>query len=567
MRKSVMFTFLFAVIAACSSQKEGLTLDKNTTSQLREPTAAERLNDFSYLKELFKTYYGPYEYKEKRFGFNIDKLITDLGTQAAQSKSDEEFTGYVMQVGAAMKDAHVQIVVENTASGISAYRIPIVITPVEGKAIIAGIPDDLKKFTEFSVGDEVVSIDGQAPMALLPIINKYKAMPNDKSNLHLVFLAFNRPSYMLELVPKSPLAQVVVKTTKGFTKHAGIAWETIKYNEEMTKLLDPRLQMRLPLGDEINQVYSHHIRQMGQVDPIFLNPQTEAAFNFAKVYPSVAARKKFGLEEKETPPIYAALYNYKNKNILLVRQATYSPSDYKTSKYLAAYQALISEFQNVADVMVLDQTHNPGGSYCAEFYNLFANQNDTQAVQYMNADRKWINDMRFNWLEKAPADSISYDNRASEAWSLVIEKAYDAQLRLSEAIPVFTSAFYASPAKAVWHKPMLVLIDELAGSCGDLFPMLVKANGRAKLFGETTMGAGGNVELVGTLSNTRIHVAMTRGLFFPFNPNRPPLDSEFVENNGVSPDYRYNHSVEDFRAGFVGYVKAFSERAIQQITN
>lgn len=564
---TMMFASLLAVTACTMEEKQSLSLPDNT-NKLRELTQEERASDFAFLKDLFKTYYGPYQYKEKLLGINIDKLITDLGVQAQKAKTDEEFAGYVMQVGGALKDAHVQISIENTTSGISSYKIPIVITPVEGKAIIAGITDDLKKFTKFSIGDEVLSIDGKEPMSLMPIISKYRSRPHEISGQsHLVFFAFQRPSYMVELVPTTPFANVIVKNKNGFTVHSSIPWEIVRYSEETAKLVSPRLQMRMPLGDEISQVVPNHVRQMGQVDPVFVTTQTIAAYNFAQVYPSAAARKKFGLEEKETPPIYAALYKYKDKTVLLVRQATYHPTDYKGAKYMAAYQALFSEFQNVADVLVLDQTHNPGGSYCAEFYNLFAKQANTQAVQLLRADRKWINDLRFKWLEKTPAETISYDNRASEAWSLQVEKAYDAKQFFSEPIPIFSSSVHAAPVPApgLWHKPMLVLIDELAGSCGDLFPMLVKTNARGKLFGQTTSGAGGNVEEVGILPNSRIHISMTRGLFYPYNPNRGPLDSEYIENNGVAPDYIYNHTIKDFRGGFVDYVKAFSERAVQQI--
>jgi C-terminal processing protease CtpA/Prc len=112
---------------------------------------------------------------------------------------------------------------------------------------------------------------------------------------------------------------------------------------------------------------------------------------------------------------------------------------------------------------------------------------------------------------------------------------------------------------------MLVLADELAGSCGDIFPMLVKANKRAKIFGQPTMGLGGNVEEVGVLNNSRIAVRMTRGMFSPFQENNLYTDDVFVENNGVKPDISYTHTIEDFRNGYVDYVKTFSEKALEQI--
>jgi C-terminal processing protease CtpA/Prc len=111
---------------------------------------------------------------------------------------------------------------------------------------------------------------------------------------------------------------------------------------------------------------------------------------------------------------------------------------------------------------------------------------------------------------------------------------------------------------------MLVLIDELAGSCGDAFPMLIKSNRIAKLFGKRTMGLGGNVEPF-TLQNSRTTVALTRGLFTSHKESEAYTDQDWIENNGVVPDISYEHTVEDTRKGFVEYVKTFSNEAINQI--
>lgn len=231
---------------------------------------------------------------------------------------------------------------------------------------------------------------------------------------------------------------------------------------------------------------------------------------------------------------------------------------------MKAYMALMDQYQDLADVLVLDQTHNPGGSYCSEFYNLFAKEGDVQTVEKVRADRKWILD----FLNTDPASLQTmnpYDAKISLNWSAAVEKAYDENQFLSEALPFFTGFTHVTAYDFRWSKPMLVLIDELAGSCGDIFPMLVKANHRATLFGQTTMGLGGNVEEVGTLSNSQISVRMTRGLFSPYKAEGNYVATDFVENQGVTPDIFYSHTVKDFRSGLTNYVKTFSDAAIAQI--
>jgi hypothetical protein len=275
--------------------------------------------------------------------------------------------------------------------------------------------------------------------------------------------------------------------------------------------------------------------------------------------------KAMGLKGDETPGIYAALYKYAGKTVFLLRSSTYYPQDYSSSVYMKYYKALIADFQDLSDVMVLDQMHNPGGSFCADFYNLFAKENDVQCVEQVRADRKWINDLYINWPKEEGPNSNPWDIKLLQTWGAIVEKHYDQGDFLTEPFALFAGSNYVILKEVTWTKPMIVLIDELAGSCGDMFPMLVKANKRALMIGRKTMGLGGNVEEVGQLNHSRIHVSMTRGLFFPFREDGKYLAADFVENNGVDPDIEYAHTVEDFRNGFTAYVKMFSEKAVDLV--
>ncbi|HTV19963.1 MAG TPA: S41 family peptidase, partial [Polyangiaceae bacterium] len=117
----------------------------------------------------------------------------------------------------------------------------------------------------------------------------------------------------------------------------------------------------------------------------------------------------------------------------------------------------------------------------------------------------------------------------------------------------------------VWTKPRLVLIDELAGSCGDAFPMLIKANHTAPLFGRRTMGLGGNVEAFGPLTNSLATLSLTRGTFTSHQDDETYVPGDFVENNGVQPDIEHVITAADFRTGFVDYMAHFSAVIASQI--
>lgn len=555
-------------MASCQDKSTSQLFETENVSAIRPLNADEKAADFDQLLQLFKTYYAPYHYKESRYGISIESLAKDLKAQAMTAQTDEEFMGYVMQFGAAMHDGHVQFSVENSASNIRRYSIPITLDVIEGKAIIGAIDKQLSEYTGFAVGDEVISIDGISPIALGQIASKYKNWATEASNKHAIIYSFFRPSFMTDLIPKKSLALVKAIRKDGSSLNFDIPWTEDKYNAGIENTVRSILDFSVPFAQDYNAVVNkeYNRNQMGQVEPFFLTPEAQAKYGFVKVFPSEASMKKFGLKGDEKPGIYGALYRYNGKTVLLMRSSTYSPSDYNGHVYLKTYMALLSEYENLADVLIVDQTHNPGGSFCATFYEIFAKNGDVQGVEKARADRKWINDLFINWPGSVGPNGNPWDAKLSQAWGSLVEKAYDKGEFLSEPFPLFSSGSpYTVKMAYTWEKPMIVLIDELAGSCGDIFPMLVKANKRAVLFGQQTMGLGGNVEEVGRLNNSRISVRLTRGLFFPFRPDGSTTEADYIENNGVMPDVEYNHTVSDFRNGYVDYIKQFSEKALEQI--
>lgn len=564
-------TLTTASLLGFSCAQNNNVADKNgkIAAGVRPLTQAERAADFDQLIQLFKTYYGPYNYKQELFRMSLEQESSRLKDLAVNAKTDEEFAGYVMQFAALLKDGHVGAQIKNSSSGISRYSIPIILVPVEGKALVGDIEVALSEYYNIEKGDEIIEIDGKTPESYMPTISKYMHDATELSQKVNILFALSRPSFMTDLIPTSTTAQIKVKKEDNTVLTVSIPWKVGKFNAELDKMHKPadtnaRIDARARVADHANSIIAD-VTMMGDDNPFFLSDSAKAKFGFIKVYPSADNLKKAGLKENEKPPIYAALYRHKGKNVLLVRIASYSPSDFPSSVYMKAYKALFKEFQSISDVLVLDQTHNPGGSYCASFYELFAKQDDAQAVQKCNADRKWINNLGIEWPKMAMEMESPWDARESQAMAMKVEKAYDAGERLSEAIPIFTGNTVVDPTRAVWKKPMLVLIDELAGSCGDVFPMLVKANKRAKLFGQQTMGLGGNVEPVGELNNSRISLRLTRGIFTTHKADGNYQQSDFVENNGVMPDISYSHTVNDVRGGYTAYVQAFSDEAVNQI--
>ncbi len=534
-----------------------------TMNGLRPLTEDEAISDFRDMANHFRSYYGPKAYKEKRFNFNFETRVQEFEEKVARAKGDAEIFSLYAQFIVAFQDGHLGIQFSGNSTGFAEYTVPIFVTPVENKFLVANVKEELKG-TLLAAGDEILSVDDKHPEEYLKIILKYSAFATPESNRHWIARLFSRPFYMTELVPKNNFVKVEFAKPDGRKFVENFVWKANPTVPE--KMVEDIRGLSVPAASEFQRIGDNSLMTMAQAKPFFATDEVLKQYSFRQVTASEEFRKKYGLAETDKPEIYAYLYKFEGKNILLVRNYRYSHQDFSNTVYMKGYKAVLDQWQDLADVLVLDQTHNGGGSYCEEFFRLFIQGEKDGFVQALNVDRKWIMDLRSEWGKEISKD-IGADagrNRAFEAMGSIVEAAYDRGERMTTPLPIIGGSERVAPADFTWKKPMLVLVDELAGSCGDAFPMLVKNNKVAKLFGKRTMGLGGNVESF-TLTHSRTDFRMTRGLFTSYRADKKYTDDLMVENNGVTPDYPYEHTAEDFRKGFVGYVGEFSKQAIKEI--
>src|SRR5690606_7590697 len=145
-----------------------------------------------------------------------------------------------------------------------------------------------------------------------------------------------------------------------------------------------------------------------------------------------------------------------------------------------------------------------------DFARLFLQGPGENFVQAYNTDRSWINDLR-GTARAADPTLTSEEALRFELLATRIEEAYDAGEAITQPFPLLGTSELLPDETYVWTKPRIVLVDELSGSCADIFPMLLKSNGAAPLFGRRTMGLGGNVEAFGPLNNSLGVLRLTRG--------------------------------------------------------
>lgn len=559
---------------------------------IRPLTESEALADFDAMVASINSLYGPLEYKERRFGYKFENEAAKIRSKFPLAPTDAEKSALFLELLRKLEDGHVSL----SQPIRERYEIPIIVMPVESKFLVSRVEPALLPYG-ISVGDELLSIDGVTPDDALRTILKYTWFANAESDRHMIYYFFYRPSYIPELVPTSEFAQIKFLKPDGTEMLAQIAWkktspqqrvefvpraeDTLKPKRESSKVLGFEGLASEGLNDRLNTVNSINVADMGADAPWYWNAKLKKKYQVTMVSPErervqafyAAWTRELALFSPTIPKpaplpatlpsVWSALYKYNGKTVLMLRQPSYGPADFVLN--LAIYSALIDQYQPLADSLIVDQTHNPGGivTYTEGFAQLFAPKGLNGFVQFLNTDRLWFTRLMGFWTGLDPLTASTATGARILALAKGLERDSESGLRLGKTPFSFSlrEVLPPAPGGAVWQKPMLVLIDELCGSGGDSFPMLVKANGLGKLFGNRTAGLGGSVEKVIDLPYTRSSLSVTRGLFTTFKPDGQYSDSDYVENNGVTPDISYTHTVKDFREGFETYFKAFSDEA------
>jgi Peptidase family S41 len=559
---------LVAFLVGCGTKPQD---DSNT--QLVSLSKAEALADFKQIVDSMKGQYGPLEYKEARFGFKFPDLVSKYKQEIEASNTDAEFFASYSRFLGEFHDGHVSFraPVASTVGMVRAF-VPIEITPVQGRAIVEAIDEDVLKGIGVEAGDELLLVDGRTPFEIAASANKYKRFGNELSDKLGVGYSFVRGNFMGELVPKSSTVVAVFQKPDGTKTTQELSWrfenefsETIRKKGKTTNFV-----MEF---DGAKDFGVGNIKSWGKAKPRFATSEVIEKFQFAPVSPTADSLKKFEVDSQKAPEVYASLYKHQGKSILLVRQPSYSMDDIEgldtdqtIQTYLGTYKAILSQYQPLADVLVIDQTRNPGGylDYCLGMSRLFAQSEGAGFVQAFNADRKWVNEFE-TW-----ARWIDTDLKSEEALKFLnvgkqIEAALNANQSLTKPIAFFGDSVLRPDAQFVWKRPLMVLVDEQAGSCGDIFPMMVQRNNLGKIFGTNTMGLGGNVESM-KLNHSQATIRLTRGLFTTSNTEAGYAQNpRFAENTGVKADVQYTHTVEDVRAGLVDYVTQFSSEAVKMV--
>jgi hypothetical protein len=360
--KRILVAFFLLANSAAIADEEAVCLMRSCVSPDKV------VSDFNDIVSKLANFYGPLSFKEQKYNFTLSELAEKTREKLRNTPSDADAIGQIKKFLACFHDAHISLhggLLHEMA--LTNKMIPLSVIPIDNKFLVSNLDDGLKS-EGIEPLDEVVAIDGQDPLCLLAMINQYECQGHDLANFrtNADFLFFRR-YFMRDLFPTNDIALIRFRSrTTGEIYDRTLIWRTVAGIDGLNML---------------EKLKEHSPFRMGPSESFFMSAPVRGLFRMKD------EGVKISKDEKDERRLSAFLYKHKGKVVLLVRQNTYSPQG-NYWDWLQAYRKLMSEMYGLADVIVIDQTNNPGGNpaYAIDFFRIFSGKNSRNLVAKPNAD-------------------------------------------------------------------------------------------------------------------------------------------------------------------------------------
>ncbi len=508
----------------------------SSAAQARPLTKGEKREDFKTLGALIKSSYGPLEYKQTRFGLDVDLLVEHYAT-LAEGVSNLEFYHLINKFVAEFKDSHFRSGVQTNFIS----TLGFIGDRIEGKILIDFIFPQLLPKTRFPFerGDEILEIDGVPASDLVAELAKYKGMGNEESALRTAAnLVGYRPASLVP--PARGLAIVKIRRgTSSIEETIALPW-----HEAGELMEDPQGSTWTPVVRDYAEL---------SIEGVFADlPKAEQAFRCSGSTRTAIPKNATILMME---PFVAYYHPTPKGNVGYLRIPHYS-WDTQAELRFQQYEYIVDKMEKETVGLIIDQDHNCGGSvfFLEQMVSLFADKPFKGLEFRFMASRAEYLDFE-KWVQGEAKFTVE-----GQDWLGVlklVKQAWQSRSRMTERTTFHNNRLLA-PNAIRYTKPIVMLIDEMSGSGGDAFPALMQGLGRAKLMGTRTMGAGGHVVATPDLFWSANKLNITKSLFYR-------MDGKEVENNGAEPDIAYTPTRDDFLYEYRSYQKRYLEELAKLI--
>lgn len=529
-------------------------------------TKEMRVADAQTIIGLFERNYAPRDWKQESLGVSFEEMSKAFLEAAAKDMEDEAFYGLIAQYLSAFDDSHIGYYFPSTAL---AY-LSISTDYIDGKVIITHVDADASD--RVAVGNEIIEVDGVSIKEVLKNNLKYIGEGNPATALRFAASRISfKPQSQFPILPDDAGTAIVVKSL--ITDETNeIVLEWTREGNEFAEFNDPGI-------DLTSKTKSQSL--IGKQDPtfdrdirMFSRADAYGHVSLGDVEPFFPMGDNFILRKAE--PYYVGIFLVEDKRIGYIRIHDFHGGTYSFKDAIAQLEEDIPYLEETTDALILDETGNPGGSwhYAATIGSFFFDK------PFQDLNDSWkANRATLAWAEGA----VEYfkenpkDDEYLEWFELLAEEVRNAMKRgdlLTKPFPIVNVSGKLEPytteegVQISYTKPMLLLMNELSVSCGDLFPALMKDNDRVTLFGARTMGGGGAVNWTSQIGYSETAIGHTISLVVrnestEFNGK----ETTYIENVGVKPDIEYQITLDDFMTDYELYREYAIEAVLSLIDN
>lgn len=573
-------------------------------------STAQREHEFKNLVSLYARTYAPRNWKIRSIKVDVLDVQTWMN-RVRNAKTDIEFFEICSEYIATFQDGHAAYVMNSSFAADLGLWTDI----YAGKVLIESVDRLRYPVSSFpiAVGDELVSIDGVAVEDLLQNLSKRISFGNPIARTRLAADALTYRSQRLhpDAVDLPDSAQIVIRNSEGELNAFTFTWEKNgqpfrnvsptswpKFNTGLKNISSPLEEIagyeNLP---EIDSARTPRELQWASILPInkavlertIVDDQgneipRKAAIGWGSSFPYYYAGLPAGFRFRAFGENFiSGIYTSGEYQIGYIRIGHFAPSDPQNSVY--QFEKEIEYFRTATDGLVIDDSRNTGGYGCLSLdyaQRLIPHPFNFLRVQF-RPTQSMINSMH-----------ASLDNAISRKADQWIIETYEFYLNdliatiqrpdgMTGAMPFcvpFTGRDWAPTVEnfpvrdadgnvAAYDKPLIVLVDELSASTGDMFPAIIQDAKRGLIVGTRTAGLGGSV------SNTRVGMYSESIGYFTQSllvrdmeaeaPGIPP--SKFIENVGVIPDVELEYmKKENLMQQGRPFVEKFTSIIVEEIT-
>jgi len=571
-----------------------LLLGLAATLSYAQLTVDQKVSDFQALASLYAKRYGPYEWKRDALGVDLFNIAPWLA-QVQATKNDLDFYEVMQLYVASLNDAHDVYELPSNYQASLNFTVDI----YDGKLLVDYINRLRLPAAEFgfTIGYELVSIDGQDAQKQLDGLLRYEIAANPRSTRRLAaqlltlrpqvlmphaadvpeisVVLFRRPdgnmeSYRIPWAKSGlPLTTVGRYATPGLASLAGRPRFTHPGRPDFDPIpppADPPLPGETPV----------YLQVLNRLQDCRLPDKSVTGFGaqapvFAASLPSSFVLR---LGKSNQDPFYSGIFSAAAHPIGYIRIPSFNPTD--PTAALAAFQKEIAFFQANTEALVVDDMRNPGGSvaYLNSVLSSLMPARWRSIPFEVRATSEWVYEVSTAMVSAAAQGAPQSVLDLLQLIKNNIVAANAAMRGRTDPIPLDDVTIDRDPAMdakgnmIAYTKPLLVLVDDMSASAADAFAATIQDNARGPLLGWRTMGAGGSVEAWEAGSYSLGIATVTESLMIRKNaiitaeyPAAP-----YVENIGVHPDIQVDYMTADnLNRNGKPFVDAFVNAAVNLI--